>query len=93
MNPAIDIQGFTGVPMRAVLNTEGDKPIVEFYDRRYKHTPDGQKIAEYHLDTLMESDRNTGLNLQGHVPEWRIDNRTKGMIQDWAAYHTYTKPE
>lgn len=87
----IDIKGVAG-PMRAVLK-EGDKPIVEFYDARYDHTPNGQFICEYYLSTLQESDRFTGLNLNGGVPAWRIDQRTKGMVIDWASYHTYVKPE
>ena len=105
----IDILGINGVPFRAVLvpagepspnhNNSCDEDVIEFYDRRYSHTPDGQFIARYYLSTLMQDhdlivDCNMrGLDLMGKIESWKSDARTVKMVLDWAAYHTYLKPE
>jgi hypothetical protein len=100
----IDILGINGTPMRVLLVSANEqrpnhptaspakKDTVEFYDTRYPHTPDGQFIVEYYLETLQQSDRFSGLYLYGDEANWKIDARTKCMVLDWAAYHTYIRP-
>jgi hypothetical protein len=100
----IDILSHTSNPMRVILVPAGepipnhpgvkieDKALIEFYDSRYPHTPDGQFITRYYLETLQNNNRNAGLILDGGVDDWRIDARTQNMVLDWAAYHTYPKP-
>ena len=61
------------------------EPLVEFYDRRYMHTPYGQFTgARYRLSTLLEkSNTNYGLCLDGGVPAWVIDANTFKIILSW----------
>jgi len=73
--------------------TPDSRDIVEFYDARYPHTPDGQFISRYYVETLKEGNKYVGLDLQGDVPAWKIDARTKEMVLEWIAYHTYKRPE
>lgn len=96
----MDILGATGIGMRVLLvlknekcpnhNTHSEIDMVEFYDLRYDHTPDGQFIAAFFLDDLNDI-RYTGkgLILLGSEREWQIDDRTKGMVIDWAGYILY----
>lgn len=104
----IDILGVTGTPMRVLLVPAGEQrpnhpdakvvneALVEFYDGRYNHTPDGQFIAEYYVSTVLKDNaslRNFGLDLMGYtisfpgLPEWKINARTVGMVYDWLVYH------
>lgn len=96
----IDILSHTGHPMRAVLVPAGealpnhpkakieDKALIEFYDSRYPHTPDGQFVSRYYLETLQRNDRRVGLILEGGIEDWRIDAETQAIVLDWAEYHT-----
>lgn len=97
----MDIKGVAG-PMRVILLDAGednpnypaatckDKAIAEFYDGRYPHTPDGQFISRYYVETLMENrDRHTyGLDLMGYEDDWKIDGRTFGLVLNWLEYHS-----
>jgi hypothetical protein len=59
-------------------------PLVEFYDLRYGHTPDGQFITRYDFYTMIEDYRSfAGLNLNGGVPNWSIDGDTMHMVRGW----------
>jgi len=66
-----------------------DQHLIEFYDSRYPHTPDGQFISRYYVSTFLESRSGVGLDLQGYVPDWKIDWKTKSLIRDWVTYHLY----
>lgn len=103
----IDITGIQGTPMRVLLvpaeevrpNHPDAKPakegLVEFYDGRYSHTPDGQFITCYYASTLKDSNAGIpigGLDLHGGEPSWKIDGRTMRLVLDWIAYHQYVKP-
>jgi len=100
----MDIHGVAG-PMRVILldagednpnfpaATEPNKAIVEFYDGRYQHTPDGQFVSRYYADTLLEKRHPTqGLDLMGYEESWKIDGRTYGLVRNWIEYHTYQVP-
>jgi hypothetical protein len=107
MTKHIDITGALGTPMRVLLipagepypNHPGVEPakedLVEFYDGRYPHTPDGQFISRYYSSTLLNSHTGVptgGLDLMGYEPAWKIDGRTMKLVLDWVSYHQYLKP-
>ena len=98
----IDITGVQGTPMRAVLipahetspnfAVTATEDLIEFYDGRYPHTPDGQFITRYYVLTLLEHDKGhaiTGLDMMGYEPAWKIDGRAMRLVLDWIAYHQY----
>lgn len=49
-----------------------DDPLIEFYDARHSFTPFGQFVSRYYLSTLLEHDRNVGLNLEGGSAYWNL---------------------
>ena len=57
------------------LTHDDDRPMVEFYDRRYQHGdwPDrGQFVSRYYVSTLLEVE-NRGLCLDGgNANEWSV---------------------
>jgi hypothetical protein len=67
-------------PAANKYNTKG-LPLVELYDSRYAHTPDGQFISDYYRDTFLEGE--TGINLNGGVDDWTIDAGTMATIRTW----------
>jgi hypothetical protein len=93
---SLDVIATHGTPFRVVFLADGmslsrpaankfnkDGPsLVEFYDRRYPQTPDGQFVACYHLDTLLEG-RAGGLTLYGGAPSWIVDDATMNLIRFW----------
>ena len=57
------------------LTHDNEQAMVEFYDPRYTtdgFTPLGQFVSRYYVDTLVVHDVNTGLLLDGGVPEWSM---------------------
>ena len=100
----IDIRGIKGTPMRVIYVQPGGKSpnyeaepgrygLVEFYDLRYNHTPDGQFITRYLPDTYMEGhDSGRGLDLVGYEADWKIGADTRLIIGQWINYLTY-KPQ
>lgn len=105
MKPAkLTVTAANGTPFTVVLLRDGvsegrpaankyldGKPLVEFYDARHVKgfTPDGQFIADYHVDSLLERDavagrtRISGLDLYGGEPSWTVDAMTMGRIRSW----------
>lgn len=55
---------------------------VEFYDRRYDFTPDGQFVSRYYAEDLINKPVG-GINLAGGIPEWRLDNPTAFLVWSW----------
>lgn len=49
-----------------------DKPLVEFWDTRYKHTPRGQFVSRYYVNTLLNFPRYHALDLMGGVEGWTL---------------------
>lgn len=91
----LDVTAANGVEFRVVFLPDGmsvnrpaanrtasGKPLVEFYDARKDHTPDGQFVADYYLDTILP-DSDFGLALHGGVDAWQIDGATMATIRDW----------
>ena len=63
------------------LTHAGEEPLVEFFDTRYEHTDLGQFVSRYYLSTLLDS--NGGMNLDGGVTDWYINDPCGNRIRDW----------
>lgn len=63
------------------LTHDKKEPLIEFYDARYKHTPYGQFISRYYKETILEV--NSGLILDGGVPEWKIEKAQMDEVKSW----------
>ena len=102
---SLDVTAANGVPFRVVLlldglsdnypwapSADGTKPVVEFYDARYRNvrgfTPDGQFVSRYYLESLVGRFDRYGLDLQGDVPDWTIDASTMRTVAAWLDTHT-----
>jgi hypothetical protein len=92
MNFKLDLLAENGVPFRVVFLPFGESenypinsgaPLVEFYDKRYAHTPDGQFVSRYDLLSIMEQSRFAGLNLDGGIPAWTVDGDSMSLVRKW----------
>lgn len=77
----------TGVEHPHYPAVKHDKPIVEFYDTDYPHTPDGQFTGgRYYTETLLEDSkrlRRYGLCLNGGVPSWEVGAGEMESVLKW----------
>jgi hypothetical protein len=92
----MDVVAENGIPFRAVVLTDGksenfvtksmgDRSMIEFYDLRFMHTPDGQFTGgRYYLESVLDQGR--GLIFDGGVPAWQIDSRTWDTIRKWLSF-------
>lgn len=89
----LDVVAANGTPFRVIAyapNAAGPiraydptKARVEFYDRRYPHTSQGQFTGgSYLLETLLEGS-GWGLCLAGGVAAWSIDEATMRLVEQW----------
>lgn len=93
MNFKLDVLAENGVPFRVVFLPFGESenypainsgaPLVEFYDKRYGHTPDGQFVSRYELGSVLEQNRFAGLNLNGGIPAWTVDGDSMSLVRKW----------
>lgn len=69
------------------LTHDKEKPLVEFYDARFEHTPYGQFVSRYYAETLLEGYEKGrtagGICLEGSVPEWNVSGGALGRVLDW----------
>ena len=92
----LDVRAANGIPFRVVYVPPGqeslnfprlaadERDLVEFYDLRHPHTPDGQFVSRYYVDTLMEGRTlDYGLDLDGGIEDWTIDARTMRVVLGW----------
>jgi hypothetical protein len=63
------------------LTHDKDEPLVEFFDTRYPHTPLGQFVSRYNLDTLLGSEG--GINLDGGIPAWSVSAAGMAPVTAW----------
>jgi hypothetical protein len=100
----LDLDGYWYQKKHLVIS-----PIVEFYDARYKdngdrcHLPGNRRHdwsmfgqftgASYNLGTLLERNRNFGLDLAGDVDAWTIDAHTMLIVYAWVEHLTARLPE
>ena len=62
------------------LTHEGSEPLVEFFDKRFPHTPNGQFVSRYYLETIMNI--SDGLNLDGGVDAWKVSKEGISFVQE-----------
>lgn len=67
------------------------RPQVVFYDVRYKHTPLGQQITAYYLETLLQRPV-YGLMLDGGIPDWTLSKEDFAKVQAWLIEEAKTLP-
>lgn len=98
----ITVRASHGVEFNVRLLLQGDRygrddglvvwadgpPGVEFYDRRYPHTRYGQFVSRYYVSTLMQAPKMNGIDLDGGIPDWRIDGSTWRLIEAWLRHIT-----
>lgn len=61
--------------------TNDGSPMIEFYDPRYQHTPLGQFVSRYSVNTII--DHTGGLCLVGGVPDWYVNANDMAEIRAW----------
>jgi hypothetical protein len=92
----LEVRGVKCTPIRVVyvpahaastLGTSRDVDTVEFYDRRYDHTPNGQLISFYNAKTLLTDVPTNGLDLYGSEPSWKIPYEAWKVVYAWIEYH------
>jgi len=80
-------------------------PLVEFYDATYADTARfadfqgrGQFVSRYNVLTLLGMSKwshgevhNTGIDLMGHEPVWKIDAEAMNLVRAWL--HNQTEGE
>ncbi len=62
------------------LTHEGSEPLVEFFDKRFPHTPNGQFVSRYYLETVVKI--SDGLNLDGGVDAWKVSKEGIDFVQE-----------
>ena len=62
------------------LTHEGSEPLVEFFDKRFPHTPNGQFVSRYYLETVVKM--SNGLNLDGGVDAWKVSKEGIDFVQE-----------
>lgn len=60
-----------------------DEPLVEVYDARYAFTQYGQFVSRYYMNTILEGNRNYGIDLYGGEPAWKIDAKNWNKVRVW----------
>ena len=65
------------------LTNKSEMALVEFYDARYPHTEFGQFVSRYWMDTLAEHTPGEGLNLDGGIPDWKVDGPAMDLVIAW----------
>jgi hypothetical protein len=92
MNLKLDVVAENGVPFRVVVLVDGksenfqtaslgNRTLVEFYDLRHKHTPDGQFTGHrIYLDEALESSEYC---MSWTEDSWGMDSRTSRVVREW----------
>lgn len=62
---------------------DNDNPLVEFYDARNRVSEHGQFVSRYYLSTITEKGKTGGLQLEGAVPQWTINDKGMEQVRDW----------
>lgn len=64
----------------------GTLPTIQFFDLAHPHTPHGQFISAYYLETLLDRGERSGrgLLLDGGNPGWTVDGESLKKVLDWA---------
>ena len=61
------------------------EPLVEFYDSRFTKgfTPIGQFVSRYNLSTILEANENSGIDLLGYIPDWKISADNVKQVKEY----------
>ena len=59
-----------------------DQPLIEFFDTRYEHTPLGQFVTRYYVETLLDREPG-GLLLDAGNHEWSVTANGMERIRNW----------
>ena len=68
------------------LTHEERKPLVEFYDYRYRDDQEwkrGQFVSRYYAETILEHNPNNALSLDGGIPAWTVPPVSMREILAW----------
>ena len=70
------------------LEHDEDECLVEFYDARYVKgfKSLGQFISRYYTSTLLETDSEYGLTLDGDISDWYITKKNLTQVKDWLSW-------
>lgn len=68
-----------------------DEPLVEFFDTRHPHTDLGQFVSRYNLSTLLDRSGDTGLDLYGGVPSWKVYDKAMKQLTQWLVFYAAWK--
>lgn len=98
----MDVVTSNGIPFRVVYLPAGTpsehypaemsdggetRSRVEFYDRRYDHTSDGQFTGgRYFAQDIADRDQGVALNLYGGEDDWTIDGTIMHLIGQWLVW-------
>ena len=63
------------------LTHDKEESLVEFYDQRYSHTPYGQFVNRYTINTVLQI--NSGLDLYTSEPSWKVNKEQIQEVKDW----------
>ena len=63
------------------LTHDKEESMVEFYDQRYSHTPYGQFINRYNMDTILKTE--SGIDLYTSEPTWKVNKEQIQEVKDW----------
>lgn len=60
-----------------------DKPLVEFYDDRYKQgfSESGQFVTRYYAETILRHSSFCGVDLEGSIADWFISAENVKQVQ------------
>lgn len=74
------------------LTWDEERPGVEFYDTRYPHTPFGQFVSRYYVETILGTDGYGsgmgGLDLMGYEASWKLDAVSMTLVRNWLTHQT-----
>lgn len=73
--------------LKNCLTHNEKEPLVEFYDTRYPHTEYGQFVSRYNIKTLLRNQKDSGICLEGRVPDWYIEGKEMNKVIDWLQEH------
>ena len=59
------------------------EPVVRFIDRKYNQITTGQ----YYISTIISHNKNAGLDLDGGVPEWKVDPESTARAIEICEYY------
>lgn len=88
--PPIPFDAEIPLNIRIGQNKAG-RDIIQFFDRRFDHTPCGQFISSYYLEDFLKAPNN-GITLDTGAPEWRINGSEHRKLCSLATINARSSP-